>query len=142
MREISLVDTGAFVALLDRSDYHHAWAVECFKTLKPPVFSCEAVLAEAWHLLGDAPPSRTTLAALCQKGIIRTEFSFQDNASDVWRLLKKYAGTPMDFADACLVRLSEIHSSACVWTTDLDFRVYRKMGRQIIPLLAPWDKKQ
>jgi len=44
-----LVDTGALVALLDRSDSHHAWAVACFQAMKPPVLTCEAVLAEAWH---------------------------------------------------------------------------------------------
>lgn len=139
MRGISLADTGALVALLDRSDKHHFWAVACFKTLKPPVFTCEAVLAEAWHLLGEASPSRCTLAALCQEGIIRSKFSFQDHAVEVWCLLKKYSDTPMDFADACLVRLSELHSNSCVWTTDSDFRVYRRMGRQAIPVLAPWS---
>lgn len=139
MRGIFLADTGALVALLDRSDHHHFWAIECFKILKPPVFTCEAVLAEAWHLLGEASPSRGTLAALCQEGIIRSKFSFQDHAAEVWRLLEKYSDTPMDFADACLVRLSELHSSSCVWTTDSDFRVYRKMGRQAIPVLAPWS---
>ena len=139
MRGISLADTGALVALLDRSDKHHAWAVDCFKTLTPPVFTCEAVLAEAWHLLGEAPPSRSTLAALCQEGIIRSKFSYIDHAAEVWRLLKKYSDTPMDFADACLVRLSELHSGSCVWTTDSDFRVYRRMGRQAIPVLAPWN---
>lgn len=135
---IIFADTGALVALLDRADQHHVWAVECFKTLKPPLFTCEAVIAEAWHLLGEAPPSRTTLAAMFQDGIIHTKFSFQQNDTDVWRLLKKFADTPMDFADACLVRLSELHAGSCVWTTDSDFRVYRKFGRQVVPVLAPW----
>jgi hypothetical protein len=42
----------------------------------------------------------------------------------------------MDFADACVVRLSELHTGSRVCTTDTDFKVYRRHGRQVIPLLA------
>ena len=59
---VVLVDTGPLVALLDRSDSGHAWAVKVFKELRPPLLSCEAVLAETWHLLGDSGPSRAALA--------------------------------------------------------------------------------
>jgi predicted nucleic acid-binding protein len=59
-----LADTGALVALLDRADIHHAWAVECFKTLRPPLITCESVLAETLHLLADLPPSVAALARL------------------------------------------------------------------------------
>ena len=58
------VDTGALVALLDRSDEWHKWAVGVFKSLRPPLFTCEAVFAEAWHLLGESGPSRGALAKL------------------------------------------------------------------------------
>ena len=57
MRE-AFGDTGAFVALLDRSDQYHKWSLESFKTLRAPILTCEAVLAETWHLLGAAPPAR------------------------------------------------------------------------------------
>jgi len=59
-----LADTGALVALLDRSDSWHEWAVDLFRLLRPPVLTCEAVLAEALHLLGGAGPSRRALAQL------------------------------------------------------------------------------
>ncbi len=130
-----LADTGALVALLDRSDKWHVWAVEVFKSLRPPLFTCEAVLAEVWHLLGEAGPSRGALARLCTNGIVRVAFDFEKEAAAVWRLLAKYADVPMDFADACLVRMAELHSEPRVWTTDSDFRVYRRNGRQAIPLI-------
>jgi predicted nucleic acid-binding protein len=133
----TLVDTGALVALLDRSDALHGWAVEVFRTLRPPLLTCEAVLAEAWHLLGDAPPSREALARLHRDGIIRVAFDFETEASAVWRLLGKYGDMPMDYADACLVRMSEIHASPQVWTVDSDFLAYRRNGRQAIPLVYP-----
>ena len=43
----------------------------------------------------------------------------------------------MDFADACLVRMTELHERSSVLTTDCHFRIYRRNGRQIIPLRAP-----
>jgi hypothetical protein len=44
----------------------------------------------------------------------------------------------MSLADACIVRLSESQQQACVFTTDSDFAIYRRNGRKVIPLMAPW----
>lgn len=132
-----LVDTGALVALLDRADSHHAWAVECFKKLRPPLLTCESVLAESTHLLRDLPRSLDALTRLHREGILRVEFGFEAHAPLVWRLMEKYRDVPMDFADACLVRLSELHADCGVWTTDSDFHVYRRRTRQVIPTLCP-----
>ena len=47
----------------------------------------------------------------------------------------------MDYADACLVRLAELHREHVIVTTDAeDFRIYRRFGRQTLPLLIPSDK--
>lgn len=54
-------------------------------------------------------------------------------------MLEKYRDVPMDFADACLVRMTEILSPCRVWTTDSDFNVYRRLGRRTIPVIAPWQ---
>lgn len=132
-----LADTGALVALLDRADIHHRWAVDCFKTLRPPLITCESVFAEALHLLADLEPSVAAFARLHRDQILRVDFDFEAHASAVWRLIEKYRDLPMDFADACLVRMSELHSEPVVWTTDKHFRVYRRHGRQIIRLLSP-----
>jgi hypothetical protein len=43
----------------------------------------------------------------------------------------------MSFADACLVRLTELLPDPVVLTTDTDFRVYRRHGRQAIPVAMP-----
>ena len=139
MRTSILTDTGSLVALLDRSDLHHTWAVECFKRFPPPLITCEAVLAETIYLLRNLPSSLKTLALWHQDGLIQCAFDFQQQAPAVWKLMDKYSDTPMDFADACLVRMSEIHSKPQVWTTDSDFLVYRRHGRTAIPLFAPWE---
>ena len=132
-----LADTGALVALLDRADLHHSWAVGCFKKLSPPLVTCESVLAEALHLLADLTPSVNALARLYQDRILKVDFDFDAHAPALWRSIEKYRNLPMDLADACLVRLSELHADCIVWTTDAHFRIYRRHGRQAIPLLMP-----
>jgi predicted nucleic acid-binding protein len=52
-------------------------------------------------------------------------------------IIRKYRALPMSFADACLVRLSEIHQGATVLTIDSHFRVYRKNGHESITLIMP-----
>jgi hypothetical protein len=44
----------------------------------------------------------------------------------------------MQFADACLVRLAELHPAASVLTTDTrDFSIYRRNGKERLQLIAP-----
>jgi hypothetical protein len=44
----------------------------------------------------------------------------------------------MDYADACLVRLTELHRERVVVTTDAeDFRIYRRFGKQALALVVP-----
>ena len=47
-----LLDTGALVSLLDRSQTHHADCTDFFDSWSGPIVSTEAVLTEATHLLG------------------------------------------------------------------------------------------
>jgi predicted nucleic acid-binding protein len=49
----------------------------------------------------------------------------------------RYRNRPMSLADACLVRLSEIHPAGEVFTLDSDFRIYRRHGNKVIPVLMP-----
>lgn len=51
--------------------------------------------------------------------------------------MRRYRNRPMSLADACLVRLSEIHASAEVLTLDSDFRIYRRHGNKVIPVRMP-----
>lgn len=74
---------------------------------------------------------------LVRKGVIRPAFSVEDEVERLMELQRTYADVPMSLADACLVRLTELHDDSRVMTTDSDFRIYRRNRRQVIPLLAP-----
>jgi uncharacterized protein len=75
---------------------------------------------------------------LFERGLVKIDFSVPAQRSDLWRLLRKYADRPMSLADACLVRMAELHERCQILTTDKDFLVYRRKGRGVIPLLAPF----
>ena len=133
-----LLDTGPLVAYLNRNDRHHAWAAECWNALFDPLWTCQAVLSEAVFLLQSDGADAEPILRLVERRIIRLDFVINDHRSDVFRLLRKYADQPMSTADACLVRMAELADSSQVFTTDKDFLVYRRKGRHVIPLLAPF----
>ena len=51
--------------------------------------------------------------------------------------MEKYENVPMSFADACVVRLAEVHRRSRVLTIDSDFRIYRKHHDRPLDLIAP-----
>ena len=58
-------------------------------------------------------------------------------ARPVAELLARYSSVPMDLADACLVRMTELEPTGRVLTLDGDFRIYRRAGRRVVPTLMP-----
>ncbi len=132
-----IVDAGPLVAMLVKSDEHHAWAIDRLRELPPPFLTCEPVLAEVAHLVRRVRHGIERFVDLLLSDLLRVELDLTAERGTVGRLLRKYADRPMSLADACLVRLAEIHDGAAVLTVDGDFAVYRKHGRRVIPLLAP-----
>jgi predicted nucleic acid-binding protein len=130
-----LVDAGFLVALLSRRDRHHRWATVQAPRLPPPWITCEAVLSEAFHLLGTAGES--TLAELLRRGAVLPRFDLSNELDPVLKLMRKYTDRPMSLADACLVRMTEILPAPVVLTVDDDFRVYRRHSRQVVPCVMP-----
>jgi len=132
-----LIDTGALVAALRRRDQHHAWARAHFEAFEEACVTCEAVLSESFFLLERAREGKEALCSLIEREVLLVQFSFAEEHAEIVRLVRRYDDSPMSFADACLVRMTEMIADAVVFTTDNDFRMYRKNGRQTIPLIMP-----
>jgi predicted nucleic acid-binding protein len=130
-----LVDAGFLVALLSSRDTHHQWAVTQASELPPPWSTCEAVLSEAFHLLGDR--GTPSLGALLRRRAVLVPFALTENLESVVKLIEKYSNVPMGLADACLVRMTETLADPIILTTDQDFRVYRRHSRQVVPCVTP-----
>jgi uncharacterized protein len=135
MAATALVDAGFLVALFNRRDGNHRWAVSQAQHLPPPWSTCESALSEAFHLLGVRRAA--SLSALLHRRAVVCGFQFAEDTEAVLKLLDKYADVPMSLADACLVRMTETSNDPVVLTTDADFRIYRRHGRQAIPCVLP-----
>ena len=134
---VGLLDTGPLVSFLASGLEHHEWAVAEWKRLRPPLLTCEPVLTEAAFLLKRERCDTDHLFLLLDRGVIRIGLSIQEQQADLRALMRRYRNRPMSLADACLVRLSEIHVAAEVLTLDSDFRIYRRHGNKVIPLRMP-----
>src|SRR5687767_6539707 len=127
----AVADSGFLAALIDRRDRHHDWAVAQAAVLSPPWHTCEAALTEGFYLVRSA--GVVALVSLLRRAELLVSFELSRNQESVLKLMRKYADVPMSFADACLVRMTEVLPDAIILTTDSDFRVYRRHGRQVIP---------
>lgn len=132
-----LLDTGPLVAYLAADETHHAWVTAQLARLTGAIFTCEAVLGEAFFLLRHHPRHLASLRAMVADGVFDLSFHLQTETAAVTRLQARYADVPMSLADACMVRLSELHPQLPLLTLDGDFHIYRRNLRQLIPLLAP-----
>ncbi len=130
-----VVDAGFLVALLSRRDGNHHWASAQAQRLPLPWRTCDAVLSEAFHLLGGS--GATALAALVRRRAVALAFNLDEDLERTLQLAEKYGDVPMSLADACLVRMTETLADPVLLTTDTDFRIYRRHSRQAIPCVLP-----
>lgn len=98
------------------------------------------MISEACFLMRRWPHGPASVLELILKGAVSIPFALSKEARNVHLLMERYADRPMSFADACLVRMTELYKDSVVVTLDGDFRVYRRNRRQRIPVLMPEDR--
>ena len=134
----TILDTGPLVAFMDAGEPFHEWSVRQLEARPGPLFSCEAVLAETDYIVRSRGGDPAGLYDLVAEGTIDVSFSLGREVRSIARLLRRFADQDMQLADACVVRLSELHEDCVVLTTDVrDFSIYRRFERERIPFLAP-----
>jgi predicted nucleic acid-binding protein len=141
MRGNALIDTGAILAMLDRTDRWHKVCVEAFQQLRLPVLTSEAVLTELFHLVGDSRAGMEAAWNLVRSGAIVLATIEDAELPDVHTLMSRYWDRPMDLADATLVYLAKRESLSTILTVDhADFDTYRIEGRRrfrVLPVKRP-----
>ena len=135
----TIADTGVIVAALNKREKYHLWTLEQMRVLRVPMLTCEAVITEACYLMRSKPNGKEDVLALIERGILEIDFSLQAEVGAIKNLMTKYENVPMDFADGCVVRMSETIDNSVVFTLDGDFWIYRKYDREQIPLVIPDD---
>jgi predicted nucleic acid-binding protein len=113
------------------------WCCSQWKLLRPPLLTCEPVLTEAAFLLKREGRDPDLIFALLERGVIQIALHVEEMLPDLRALMLRYRNRPMSLADACLVRLSELHPKSEIFTLDWDFRLYRRNGNKVIPVLMP-----
>jgi hypothetical protein len=74
---------------------------------------------------------------MIEQGLIKLAFDAKEHLPQLNDLAVRYSDRSPDFADLCLVRMSELHPKHSMITVDGDFRVYRRNKRELIPLICP-----
>ena len=132
-----IADTGVIAGLLNPKDQWHEWTVNQWRQLPAPFLTCEAVIVESCFLLQHTKDGEQDVLSLLEAGILQIDFSLPAEVITVKALMNKYKDVPMSFADACLVRMSELLDNSDVFTLDSDFHIYRKNGKDKMSLIIP-----
>lgn len=131
-----IADTGPLIAWINSRDQWHEWSVGVLSALRPPLITCESVIAEAVWQLSRSRLAVDQLYALVDAGALRVVALLPEHMPHVRALCAKYP--QMDFCDAAVVRLSEIFPQAVVITTDsAHFTIYRRFGNKPLSLRHP-----
>lgn len=116
---------------------HHRWALKQFRPLLPRFLSCEALVAETCFLLARSGFDPALNLQFIEREVVQLSFALQEQIGAVSSLFRRYDKVPGSLADAALIRLSEITDVPLFLTTASDFHIYRRHGRQTIPLISP-----
>ena len=129
-----IADTGFLVAFASQNDRHHNWAADIARQWTEPFLTCESVLSETAFNLR----SSSAVFEMLNHGLVTLAFNCTDHLLQLEWLARQYADRKPDFADLCLIRMSELFPKHPVITIDRDdFRVYRRNKRETIPLICP-----
>ena len=137
----ALIDTGAILALLVRTDRWHDSCVKAFRQLRLPLLTSEAVLTELFHLVGDVRAEMEAAWKFLRSGALVLGAIEDAELAPVRALMSRYWDRPMDFADATLVYLAKRESISVILTVDqADFATYRIQGKRqfrVLPVDRP-----
>jgi predicted nucleic acid-binding protein len=132
-----LLDTGPFVALVDRSEKRHDDCVAALERWTGPIVTTEAALTETLYLVGPQWQAQKVCLEFFLRGAFQLIPSSPASLRRVAALMERYRDVPMDFADATLVALGEELQTEQVFTLDRRgfsaYRLKQKKAFQIIP---------
>ena len=132
-----LLDTGPWVALLDRSESRHAECIEWLGRFDGEIFSSEAVLTAVLYLLNFSLSAQSAALDFVLTQAVTLVPSSIESLATAGTLMRKYRDLPMDFADATLVSIARDLSVEHIVTFDRKhfsiYRLYKSRSFTILP---------
>ena len=131
-----LLDTGPWVALIDRSEQRHRDCASWLEQFEGEIYSSEAILTEVLYLLNFSLKAQTAAIDFVLNQAVMLVPSSLESLNRANELMEKYQNVPMDFADATLVCLAEDLVIQDIATLDKkDFGIYRLPSNQHFQIL-------
>jgi len=135
-----LADASYFVALFNKREAGHVRCFEASERVFVPIATCEACVSEALDLLNHSRPAVEAILTNLRTGEIVIPFRISLSAQPVLDIMLKYADTPCDLADACLIAIANDLGTGDILTLDSDFKHYRWRRNRRFNLLIPLDQ--
>jgi len=127
----AILDTGPWVALIDKSESKHDICVRWLKNFSGKLYSTESVLTEVLYLLNFSIKAQTAAIDFVLKSVVEIIPSSVESMKKVKILMKKYSDLPMDYADATIVCLAMDTVIYNIITLDQkDFNIYKFKKKQ------------
>lgn len=122
----AILDTGPWVALIDKNEDMHDTCVSWFKNYSGQLFSSEAVLTEVLYLLNFSIKAQSAAIDFVLKSVVELIPSDNESLKTARNLMQKYSDLPMDYADATIICLAMDTGINNIVTLDYkDFSIYR-----------------
>lgn len=136
MADRVLLDTGFFVALIDKDEKQHLKCVDALEKWNGQVITSEAVLTETLYLVGESWYAQKASLQFVIRGAVSISQLSLLSIHRVEYLMEKYHDIPMDYADATLVVLAEELDIDTIFTLDRKgFSAYRIKGKKIFKII-------
>jgi uncharacterized protein len=129
---IRLIDTGPFVAYLDRRDPAHQTVAPSLQSFKGHLVTTGAVISEVMYFVSEVPDGPMAFAQLLLSSRVQiADVTRPAQVLAAAELMNEYSHTPMDFADATLVLLADEIGITDIFTLDRrGFSTYRSLKRK------------
>jgi predicted nucleic acid-binding protein len=130
-----LCDTGVIVGVILADDSYHKQSVDAVASLRNQLVTTWPCITEAMYLVGTGQ-GQEALQGMIESGFLKLTKPSLEDARRVCVLMRQYADSPMDFADASLVAAAEQLGITKILTFDSHFFAYRINGKtqfQVMP---------
>lgn len=132
-----LIDTGPLVAYFDQSDSAHDAIAASIDGFSGQLFTTDAVVTEVMYFLSESIEGVTAFAEFLTASDTQVgPLTQPDTVNEAVELMRKYADTPMDFADATLVLAARQTGILDILTLDRrGFSTYRPFKNRAFRLV-------